>query len=192
MLIAKASIVIFFSYVSYIVIDRLVIYNTKVTMIGEKWYRNSVKVSDEVRDIAQKIITPCSRDDEVCQRQKLLDFVTAIPYKTNPRLAKKPLQVIGQNYGDCDDKSNLYGSLLASLGYRYYFAFVPKHVFVLVALNSPLKQGKHVTLNGINYYYAETTADGFQLGDDNRYRLSDFRMIYDPVHNRVIQKRDDL
>ena len=53
----------------------------------------------------------------------MLDFVTAIPIKINESIARSAKQVVTQNFGDCDDKSNLLISLLKVKGYRSLFCF---------------------------------------------------------------------
>ena len=59
------------------------------------------------------------------------DFVTAIPYKINDSVARNSKQVVSQNFGDCDDKSNLLISF-KNKGYEAYFVLVPEHIFVIV------------------------------------------------------------
>ncbi len=60
-----------------------------------------------------------------------------------------PLPVVGknvidQNFGDCDDKSNLLISLLNAKGYEAYFVLVPKHIFVIVNIGFILPNKKSI------------------------------------------------
>ena len=62
------------------------------------------------------------------------DICTQIPYKINESIAKSPKKVVEQNFGDCDDKSNLLISLLKVKDYEAYFVLVPNHIFVIINL----------------------------------------------------------
>jgi hypothetical protein len=99
---------------------------------------------------------------------------SAIPYKTttDPEL---PAQTLVDS-GDCKDKSILYASLLKTLGYQvvllHYSDVVGDtgHVAVGVALDdSQLPQDRslsYYSFDGLKYYYAETTAPNWTVGDE--------------------------
>ena len=53
----------------------------------------------------------------------MLDFVTNIPYKINENVAKVQ-KGTEQNFGDCDDKSNLLISLLKSKNMKHILFLV--------------------------------------------------------------------
>ncbi len=91
----------------------------------------------ELAPLAEALTQGCNRDDG-CEAQKLFDYVTAIPYRTD-HTSRNALTVVKSNWGDCDDKSNLFASLLDERGIEYRFVYVPHHVFVAVHLNDTKK-----------------------------------------------------
>ncbi len=94
----------------------------------------------------------------------MLDLVTNIPYKINNSVARSGENVIKQNFGDCDDKSNLLISLLHARSYEAYFVLVPKHIFVVVHLNLILPNKKALYINKRPFYILESTAKNSKIG----------------------------
>ena len=92
-------------------------------------------------------------------------------------------------YGDCDDKSNLLISLLHALDIEAYFVLVPKHIFVIVALDDVRLRGlrKALWIDETPYYILETTAPNSPIGFPFHYKLKDIEMILDPFENRELE-----
>lgn len=139
----------------------------------------------ELAPLAGELTRGCN-GDEGCEAQKLFDYVTAIPYRTD-YTSRNALTVVKSNWGDCDDKSNLFASLLNERGIDYRFVYVPHHVFVAVHLNDtrnvPFLHAK-LTMEGKDFYYAETTASGARIGEFNGQFPYSFEGIYDMNKNR--------
>lgn len=139
----------------------------------------------ELAPLAEQLTRGC-RGDDGCEAQKLFDYVTAIPYRTD-YTSRNALSVVKSNWGDCDDKSNLFASLLNERGIDYRFIYVPYHVFVAVHLsdtrNVPFLNAR-VTIGGKDFYYAETTASGAKIGEFNGQFPYSFEGIYDMKRNR--------
>jgi transglutaminase-like putative cysteine protease len=139
----------------------------------------------ELASLAAELTQGCNRDDG-CEAQKLFDYVTAIPYRTD-YTSRNAISVVNSNWGDCDDKSNLFASLLNERGLEYRFVYVPHHVFVAVHLkdtkNIPFLNAK-LTMEGKDFYYAETTASGARIGEFNGQFPYSFEGIYDIQKNR--------
>lgn len=106
----------------------------------------------------------------------ILTFVqTAIPY-VQTFMPELPTQTLF-DAGDCKDKSILYTSLLEALGYRVAFFYFPNsdavngHEAVGVAFTTQqlpsavLAPPTNYPQNGENYYFAETAAPGWLLGE---------------------------
>ncbi|MFA5215600.1 transglutaminase family protein [Sulfuricurvum sp.] len=140
---------------------------------------------EELAPLAERLTQGCNGDDG-CEAQKLFDYVTAIPYRTD-YTSRNALTVVKSNWGDCDDKSNLFASLLNERGLEYRFVYVPHHVFVAVHLNDtkniPFLNAK-LTMEGKNFYYAETTASRAKIGEFNGQFPYSFEGIYDIQKNR--------
>lgn len=141
----------------------------------------------ELSVLADQLTGNC-RGDDACEAQALFDYVTQIPYKTD-YTSRNAKEVIATRWGDCDDKSNLFASLLNERGIDYRFVYVPHHVFVVVHLNDadalrflPAK----LIIEGKNYYYAETTATGARIGEFNGQFPFQFEGVYDIKNNKAV------
>jgi hypothetical protein len=95
----------------------------------------------------------------------ILAFVQHIPYKipSNELGLLAPPQTVARYYGDCDSKSLLYVLILRKLGYRIsmFESRRYRHAMAGVAVNAT---GTHMNHQGVDYYFAETTAVGHRLG----------------------------
>lgn len=95
----------------------------------------------------------------------ILAFVQHIPYKIprNELELFAPPQTVASYYGDCDSKSLLYVLILRKLGYRVsmFESRRYRHAMAGVAVNAT---GTHMKYQGVDYYFAETTAVGHRLG----------------------------
>lgn len=147
-------------------------------------YVNQVKTDDYTKNLAHNLTKDCLT--KVCEVQSMLNLVTEIPYRINESIARSGKHVIEQNFGDCDDKSNLLISMLKAKGYEAYFVLVPKHIFVIVNLNLILPNKKALYINGRPFYKLETTATGSSIGFPMKYKLEDIDAIVDPFQNKKL------
>ncbi len=148
-------------------------------------YTNRVTSNKEIAQKAKELTTSCH--DKLCIVQSLLNYVTNIPYKINEFKAHSPQKTIQNNFGDCDDKSNLLISMLHSLGIEAYFVLVPKHIFVITPLDDRRLEGKKALwIDGKRYYILESTAKGSQVGFPLHYSLDQIDAIIEPFSNRKV------
>jgi len=98
----------------------------------------------------------------------VLAFVQSIPYALDnvstgyqvyPRF---PIETLVDNTGDCKSHSILFGTLTLMLGYGTAFISPPDHLAVGVLGNN--LTGTYWTYNDKTYYYCETTASGYKIG----------------------------
>lgn len=95
-----------------------------------------------------------------------LSFVGgAIPYRTaNPQL---PVHTLADS-GDCDCKSILLAAILKSMGYSVALLAYPNHMALGIAFNENdiprVRKMSYYSHNGTKYYFAETTAPGWLIG----------------------------
>ena len=158
------------------------------TQVGtsEGIYTSYVTTSDEIQRKAHALISDCQ--SELCEVQALLDFASTIPYETKTFQRYSPQKTIQQNFGDCDDKSNLLISMLHSLGKEAYFVLVPKHIFVITALDDALlAKRKGLWINGKKYYILESTAKNSRVGFPLQYALDEIDVIIEPFTNEKIE-----
>jgi len=97
-----------------------------------------------------------------------LAFVQSIPYQTDlnstgyqdyPRF---PVETLYDNVGDCKSHSILFATLTLMLGFNAVFINPPDHLAVGV-LGDGLS-GTYWSYDNQNYYYCETTGEGFTIG----------------------------
>lgn len=174
---------IFLIYLFYLIYNSFFIVKNQFIDIGNSTYVNQVRVDNFTNELAQYLTKDCK--SSICEVQSMLDFVTNIPYKINENVAKSPKKVVEQNFGDCDDKSNLLISLLKVKAYEAYFVLVPKHIFVIISLED-LKNKKALYLNDRKFYILETTAKNSKIGFPLKYNLNEIEAIVDPFINKKL------
>ena len=169
----------------YVTFQAIVIVNKTQIGTSDGIYTSRVTTSEEIKQKAEALIATCK--NESCEIQNLLDYVTHIPYKINSFRAHSPQRTLQNNFGDCDDKSNLLISMLHSLGKEAYFVLVPHHIFVITAINDQKLTGtKGLWLDGKKYYILESTAEGSTIGFPLRYGLDEINAIVEPFSNEKL------
>ncbi len=175
---------LFITYVFYIIISSFFIVKNQFIDIGDSTYVNQVRQDEYTIKLANFLTKNCN-SDKTCEVQSMLDFVTAIPYKINESIARSSKQVVEQNFGDCDDKSNLLISMLKVRGYEAYFVLVPKHIFVIVNLENQGNK-KALYVNDKKFYILESTANGSKIGFPLKHTLEEIEAIIDPFVNKKL------
>ena len=179
---------LFIIYVIYLIVSSFFIVKNQFIDIGDATYVNQVRTDDYTVSLANYLTKNCS-GNKVCEVQSMLDFVTAIPYKINESIARSAKQVVTQNFGDCDDKSNLLISLLKVKGYEAYFVLVPKHIFVIVNMQNIKLNSKALYVNDKPFYILESTATASKIGFPLKYRFDEIDAIVDPFVNKKLVVR---
>ena len=170
-------------YFIYVLFQVIGVVNRRHISTDGGVYINSTSQNQELRSLANTLTVNCS--DDSCRVQKLLDYVTNIPYKINNYNAHKPEQTIQNNIGDCDDKSNLLISLLHELKIESYFVLVPEHIFVIVSLPK-IAHKKALYLENKPYYILESTAKNSRIGFPLQYTLNEISDIIEPFKNHKL------
>ena len=179
---------LFIVYVIYLIFSSFFIVKNQFIDIGDATYVNQVRTDDYTISLANHLTKNCS-GSRVCEVQSMLDFVTAIPYKINESIARSAKQVVTQNFGDCDDKSNLLISLLKVKGYEAYFVLVPKHIFVVVNMQNIKLNTKALYINDKPFYILESTATASKIGFPLKYKFDEIDAIVDPFLNKKLVVR---
>lgn len=179
---------LFIVYVIYLIFSSFFIVKNQFIDIGDATYVNQVRTDDYTISLANHLTKNCS-GNRVCEVQSILDFVTAIPYKINESIARSAKQVVTQNFGDCDDKSNLLISLLKVKGYEAYFVLVPKHIFVVVNMQNIKLNTKALYINDKPFYILESTANASKIGFPLKYKFDEIDAIVDPFLNKKLVVR---
>ncbi len=185
----KLSLVILavaFAAFIYVTAKAMQISNRTQISTGDGIYTNRVKTSEDISNKAFELTKDCK--SEACQVQRLLDYVTDIPYQINHFKAHSPQKTIQNNFGDCDDKSNLLISMLHALGKEAYFVLVPKHIFIIVSLEDARLSGrKGLWLDDKKYYILESTSKGSSIGYPLHYKCSEIEAVFEPFSNQKVK-----
>ncbi len=167
-------------YFIYLIANVISVVNRRYIGMSDGTYINNTRENQELFRLAKRLTKHCNTKE--CQVQSILYYVTNIPYKINHFTAHSPQQTIKNNFGDCDDKSNLLISLLHELNIESYFVLVPEHIFVIVSLPK-IEDKKALYINGKPYYILESTAQNSPIGFPLHYSLDDIKAIVDPFKN---------
>lgn len=166
------------------------IFDKGVIELNGQYIKTNIAKDGELAGLATTLTQVC-HNDKSCEINKIFDYVTHIPYRTD-HTSRSPKEVIKTNWGDCDDKSNLFASLLNEKDFDYRFVYVPHHVFVVVHVEDekflPLFNA-NLTIEGKKYYYAETTAKGSRIGEFNGQFPYTFDGIYDIKNDKAVDMK---
>ena len=98
----------------------------------------------------------------------VLSFVQSLPYTHDDvttgydEFRRYAVETLIDGGGDCEDTTILVAAILRGLGEKTILIFTPGHIALGVSGNFT---GAHVTYDGTQYYYCETTGTGWTVGD---------------------------
>ena len=164
-----------------------------------EWYVDQGQC-DEVNNLADQLLSVSQARGltpylEICL---VLDLVQRIEYRSDmdrrhpeeTRFSdywRFPLETIADRAGDCEDSAILTVALLSAMGHRTCFFELPGHAAVGVQ-GLPESSGTYVAAaDGAWFYYTETTADGYRIGElPDGTTLDDLRIsaIVEPLRGR--------
>lgn len=182
-----AVVVLFIAFILFVygTYKAILIVNKTQISTSDGIYTSYVTENEQIQEKAYILTSMCQT--RLCQVQKLLDFVTTIPYHSTLFQKKPAVDTIQENFGDCDDKSNLLISLLYALDIEAYFVLVPKHIFVIVSLeDDSLVETKGLWINDRKYYILESTSKDSKVGYPLYYRLDEIQAILEPFTNQKL------
>jgi transglutaminase-like putative cysteine protease len=81
-----------------------------------------------------------------------------------------PVETLVEKQGDCEDSTLLFVSLMKQLEYKTALLFYiidenVGHLAAGIAVEEPIQDGFVVTFNNLEYYYCESTSQGFIIGE---------------------------
>jgi len=130
--------------------------------------------NDGFAEYADSVLDECAKKLDLNEFETLnliLTFVQSIKYVDDidwkdkyEEYPKYPLETLYDQCGDCEDKVILLGAILKARGYNVAYVVFPGHMLLGVGLGGGAT-GDYYYCNGTRYYYAETTADGWKIGE---------------------------
>ena len=100
----------------------------------------------------------------------VISFVQSMPYTSDSvttgydEYPRFPIETLVDGGGDCEDSAILAAALLSEMNYGTVLIVLPGHM-ALGVKGSDTLPGSYFTYNGSRYYYVETTASGWGVGD---------------------------
>jgi hypothetical protein len=107
--------------------------------------------------------------EDVDVLSNVLAFTQSLPYTPDTvttgfdEYPRFPIETLAEYGGDCEDTSILYATLVSLLEYGVVLLSPPGHMAVGV-LGEDL-EGTYFAFDGGRYYFAETTGEGFGIGE---------------------------
>lgn len=131
----------------------------------------------------------CMADEAGFDRETTLRFVIAfvqqLEYQPEKgEYPKFPVETLAERGGDCEDTSILLAAMLRELGFSAVMVNPPGHMAVAVACNDC--KGTAYNQDGRRYYYIETTAEGYGIGDVPE----DYKTTTDKIHTLAVTRED--
>jgi len=136
-----------------------------------EWYITEGQCQ-EVNDLADRIST-IARDHGLTPYLEValvLDLVQRFPYVRDIDSTGRqdywrfPLETLADQKGDCEDSSILLSALLSAMGHKTCFFDITDHAAIGVT-ELPEESGvSFEATDGLRFYYVETTADGWSIG----------------------------
>lgn len=102
--------------------------------------------------------------------ENFIAFVQSLPYTIDQETTgieeypRYPLETIVDKGGDCEDVAILIASVLHEMGHGTVLLKLPQHMAVGIAGND-MFDGTYYLYDGTRYYYQETTAKGWGIGE---------------------------
>jgi hypothetical protein len=124
-----------------------------------------------VVDLAQKLkaIAVSQGFDQEQTENLVLSFCQGILY-SNDNISegadeywRYSVETLYDETGDCEDKSVLFASVTEAMGYDSVLLLMPGHMAGGIALEGG--EGTYVDSGGVNYFYCETTGEGWLVGE---------------------------
>jgi len=120
----------------------------------------------------------------------VVSFIQGLPYVEDYRtgydeLHKYPVETLIDRNGDCEDTAYLAASIINAMNIDCVLVLLPGHMAIGI-WTEPSQSGTYYESNGRRYYYFETTAEGWKLGDiPDEFRYTPATLIEIPSGETV-------
>lgn len=134
----------------------------------ERWVHVEVpEVARSARDLRQRAIGRSY--STFAEMQLALSFAQSVEYRSDEETKGLPdhwryaIETMYEQVGDCEDTTILAAALLLAMGHRVAMLLMPQHAALGIAAPAGTK-GHAFVRDGVEYYFAETTAEGAIIG----------------------------
>ena len=153
------------SYDYYKTVDRKKIHNYSYYVTDSTDDEYLAGLADKFKEAAEK-----ESYSDLDMVKNIIFFVQSLNYEDDKvgtgydEYPKFPLETLADQGGDCEDSAILLASLLRELGYGTVLLQFQDHMAVGVKGEDSIP-GSYYEYEGNRYYYVETTAVGWDIGD---------------------------
>jgi transglutaminase-like putative cysteine protease len=122
-----------------------------------------------VQDVAGQLDDLSAGFTDLKRANFVLSFVQNIEYVEDETSVSQdeywrfPVETLYDEVGDCEDKAFLYASLMEAMGNDAVILLYDGHA--AAGIDATGAYGTYYDLDGVEYYYCETTAVGWEVGD---------------------------
>ena len=101
----------------------------------------------------------------------VISFVQSLPYTEDDvttgwdEFPRYPIETLFDRGGDCEDTSILVAAILDEMGYDVCLLILENENHCAVGIDIPIDYGSYYEYEGAEYYYLETTGDGWTIGE---------------------------
>ncbi len=126
---------------------------------------------------------------EIQKVNLVISFVQSLPYTSDDvttgfdEYPRFPLETLVDDGGDCEDSAILTAALIDALNYPVVLLGLPGHMAVGIAIPAT---GIYYELDGEEYFYLETTGEGWLLGELPDDYLGEAAYLYEMENTAII------
>ncbi|HEX5330836.1 hypothetical protein [Sulfuricurvum sp.] len=157
--------------------------------VGELYAPYYIDENSKLKTIIKNLKERCS-GNEVCEVNQAFSYVSHIPYVHSDK-HRTPVDVIVKNGGDCDEKAQLFATILIETNHNCVLVYTQDHTFIAVEIDDGSKvnpNNARLNIEGKAYYYAETTDPNAYVGKFNGVAFEQIQGVYHVNEKRDIQK----
>lgn len=153
------------AYEYYKTVDRKKIKNYSYYVTDPSDDEYMAALADKFKEAAEK-----ESYSDLDMVKNIIFFVQSLDYVDDKvgtgydEYPKFPLETLADEGGDCEDSAILLASLLRELGYGTVLIQFKDHMAVGVKGEESIP-GSYYEVDGVRYYYVETTSTGWGIGD---------------------------
>jgi len=139
-----------------------------------QWYKYAIADAPEVDVLASKLLRlgheQKFRSLEIASNtlaftQQCIEYAYDVDERGElTEYPKYPVETLMDEQGDCEDQSILTAALLKRMGYDVILLLCPGHMALGIAGAEGLP-GEYIPYRGTRYFYAETTGEGWMIGE---------------------------
>ncbi|GEM_PF-3032253 len=122
-----------------------------------------------IHDLAEVLGNYSATFSELKTANFVLSFVQSIEYVEDESSVSRdeywrfPVETLYEEVGDCEDKAFLYASIMEAMGFDAVILLFDGHA--AAGISAAKATGSYYEYDGIEYFYCETTALGWKVGD---------------------------